>query len=203
MKKIISIVLVHLIGITTLLGQKQLDKYQIQVDGLGCPFCAYGLEKKFKEFKGIKDVAIKIETGDFSFQYPSDKPLTMIQVIDQVKKAGYTPKTASIIRIDGVEESFPDATEISNEAALRKSEILVSGNCDMCKARIEAAALSNSKVQSAIWDSESKRLSLVMNTNIDKETIGKLIAEVGHDNEYVKSIDKVYDELPPCCLYRK
>ena len=35
-------------------AQKTFDQFEVQVDGLGCPFCAYGLEKKFKEFKGIK-----------------------------------------------------------------------------------------------------------------------------------------------------
>ena len=49
-----------LIALSTVLSvqaQKQMDQFQVQVDGLGCPFCAYGLEKKFKEFKGIKNVA--------------------------------------------------------------------------------------------------------------------------------------------------
>ncbi|MFT4565961.1 MAG: mercuric ion binding protein [Saprospiraceae bacterium] len=30
------------------------DNFTMQVDGLGCPFYAYGLEKKFKKFKGLK-----------------------------------------------------------------------------------------------------------------------------------------------------
>ena len=42
---------------TSLLAQKNIkndknnpkDEVSVQVDGLGCPFCAYGLEKKMKE----------------------------------------------------------------------------------------------------------------------------------------------------------
>ena len=62
---------------TTMVAQEGTDQYEIQVDGLGCPFCAYGLEKKFKEFDGIKNVAIEIETGDFTFTLPSEANLSM------------------------------------------------------------------------------------------------------------------------------
>ncbi|HHH13154.1 MAG TPA: copper chaperone, partial [Thiolapillus brandeum] len=27
--------------------------YEMRVDGLACPFCAYGIEKKFKAMKGV------------------------------------------------------------------------------------------------------------------------------------------------------
>ncbi len=86
------------------LAQKAYDKFEVQVDGLGCPFCAYGLEKKFKEFKGIKKVTIDIETGDFSFNYPTEKSLTLKKVQEQVKKAGYTPIVARVVREDGSTE---------------------------------------------------------------------------------------------------
>lgn len=85
MKK--TIVVTMVIGMMTVFGanaQKAMDTFMVQVDGLGCPFCAYGLEKKFKEFKGIKDVKIDIETGDFSFAYPTEKELSLAAVQQQV-----------------------------------------------------------------------------------------------------------------------
>ena len=76
-----------LFSTTTTEAQKaERDQYTIQVDGLGCPFCAFGLEKKFKEFKGIKGVKIDMETGVFNFTYPSDKPLSIEEVQVQVDK---------------------------------------------------------------------------------------------------------------------
>ena len=100
-------------------AQKAMDQFEIQVDGLGCPFCAYGLEKKFKELKGIKKVAIDIETGDFSFQYPAEKELTMEMVIKQVEKAGYTPVTSKITRADGtIENSMDDITKMNKEGVV-------------------------------------------------------------------------------------
>lgn len=80
------------------------DQYTIKVDGLGCPFCAYGLEKKFKEFKEIKDIAIVMETGEFTFTYPASDPLSIATVAAQVEKAGYTPVMVKIVRFDGTVE---------------------------------------------------------------------------------------------------
>ena len=34
----------------------RMDSFTVKVEGLGCPFCAYGLEKKFKELKGLYDL---------------------------------------------------------------------------------------------------------------------------------------------------
>ena len=109
-------------------AQKAMDAFEIQVDGLGCPFCAYGLEKKFKEFKGIKKVAIDIETGDFSFEYPTEKALTLVDITKQVEKAGYTPITSKITRADGtVETSKANNTELSATSEIVTQQVVVAG----------------------------------------------------------------------------
>ena len=67
MKKTITIIAFLILGFATTetkAQSKKVDQFKVQVDGLGCPFCAFGLEKKFKELKGIKKVRIDIETGD-------------------------------------------------------------------------------------------------------------------------------------------
>lgn len=181
---------------------QEMDHFQLQVDGLGCPFCAYGLEKKFKEFKGIKKVAIQIETGDFTFQYPSEKALSMHSVVLQVKKAGYTPKLARIKRYNGQEEVF--TAPKNKEAPIVASELQmrVLGNCDMCKARIETAALSIKGVDSAIWDKINKQLKVKHNKEVSLQHVGNAVAAVGHDNEISKAAKEVYNNLPPCCTYR-
>jgi Cu(I)/Ag(I) efflux system membrane fusion protein len=82
--------------------------------------------------------------------------------------------------------------------------IKVSGNCDMCKERIETAAKSVPGVASAEWSTETKLLHLSFDggkTNID--AIQKAIAKAGHDTEKFKAPDNIYKELPECCLYRK
>ena len=115
-----------------------IDKFSVQVDGLGCPFCAYGLEKKFKELKGIKKVKIEMETGMMDFVFPSEKALSIQQVEKQVEKAGYTPVSVSVERADGSVETTEtkEDTEIAIDN-LKEISFFVAGNCGMCKARIE------------------------------------------------------------------
>ncbi len=86
-------------------SKKDLDQFTVQVEGLGCPFCAFGLEKRFKELKGIKKISIEMKTGTLTFDYPTAKKLTIVQVEEQVAKAGYTSAGVSIKRKDGTVEA--------------------------------------------------------------------------------------------------
>lgn len=80
----------------------------------------------------------------------------------------------------------------------------VSGNCEMCKERIENAALSVIGVSVAVWDMSTKKISIDFDKSItDQVSIEKAIANVGHDTELFKADDAVYKALPACCLYRK
>lgn len=189
----------------SLSAQSERDQVEVQVDGLGCPFCAYGLEKKFKEFKGIKDVKIEMETGQFYFTYPSEKKMSLEQVESQVDKAGYTAVSTKITRNDGtVEESKQNITELSTESEIVTKDIFVAGNCGMCKARIEKSAKKIRGVINASWDKENKMLKLEFDSS--QTSIGEVaeaMAQAGHDTKYTKADDKTYDELPGCCQYER
>lgn len=185
-------------------AQKDMDKFMVQVDGLGCPFCAYGLEKKFKEFKGIKDVKIDIETGDFSFNYPSEKVLAMQAVLAQVEKAGYTPITTKIERADGTVETSQGSRSIVEDGMFVTQTVNVAGNCDMCKARIEKAAMLVEGVSSAVWDKESKLLEVGLDPNSTSLfAVEKMIASKGHDTENHEAHGDDYGNLPACCQYER
>lgn len=178
------------------------DQFEVQVDGLGCPFCAYGLEKKFKEFKGIKDVKIDIKTGDFSFSYPADKELSMKDVQAQVEKAGYTPNISKITRANGKVETSQGKKD-EKLGALTAGKLKVYGACGMCKARIEKAMVDLPGVQAATWDVDTKMLAISYDkSKVTMDAINKKAAAVGHDTDSAKASTKVYDALPGCCHYR-
>lgn len=203
MKKTILVTLV--IGMMTVFGasaQKAMDKFMVQVDGLGCPFCAYGLEKKFKEFKGIKNVKIDIETGDFSFAYPAEKVLTLDAVQQQVEKAGYTPITAKIERADGtIEESAGQFVSEITEGNVTKN-LIVAGNCGMCEARISKAAKSVAGVSEISWDKDTKMMKVSFDAAATTlSEIEMAIAKAGHDTKNHKAKTGTYDKLPGCCHY--
>ncbi|MGB2129732.1 MAG: heavy-metal-associated domain-containing protein [Flavicella sp.] len=183
-----------------LLAQKKTkDQFSVKVDGLGCPFCAYGLDKKFKDLEGIKDIEIEMETGMLQFNIPSQPVMSLQKVANQVEKAGYTPVFVKVERAEGVKDSLVIALKKTRYA---EKELKVSGNCNMCKERIEAAAKTVKGVKSAVWSAASQQIKLQLSDNTSLEKVSEAIAEAGHDTELSKSDTATYQNLPMCCLYR-
>ena len=78
--------------------------------------------------------------------------------------------------------------------------LIVSGNCEICKERIEKAALSIDGVDSASWNISDGNLSLTFDprrTSLDEISLG--IAAVGHDTNLHKSGRCVQGKMPDCC----
>ena len=93
--------------------------------------------------------------------------------------------------------------EISKAKDIRTDTIHVDGNCNMCKNRIENAALIRG-VKKAEWHKHHDHLVVIYDANkVTSLEIEKAVAEVGHDTPNYKADDKVYDALPKCCLYRE
>ena len=86
----------------------------------------------------------------------------------------------------------------------KKSNFEVIGNCDICKKRIEKAALSLRGVKMATWDIPSNIISVTYNSNkILLDEIQIAIANVGHDTPSFNAPDNIYNELPICCIYER
>ncbi len=85
-----------------------------------------------------------------------------------------------------------------------KYEIEVNGNCDMCKKRIEKAALGVQGVKVAQWHDGHQHLHVTLNENkCDIMQVHQAVAAVGHDTDQVKAKDEVYEKLHHCCLYER
>jgi periplasmic mercuric ion binding protein len=79
----------------------------------------------------------------------------------------------------------------------------VKGVCNMCKERIETAAIYTKGVKFASWNKDSQEITVVYNPkNTTAETIHQNIANAGHDTASAKASSEVYSKLPDCCLYR-
>lgn len=67
-------------------------KVTLRVDGLSCPFCAYGLEKKLKSLKSVKSIEIKINDGLVSLLLKKNGRVTRSEIEKKIKEAGFTLK---------------------------------------------------------------------------------------------------------------
>ena len=94
------------------------------------------------------------------------------------------------------------AQEKGNKNA--KANFEVSGNCEMCKIRIEKAAFKVKGVKMATWDIPSNIMSVVYDSNkVPLNALQSEIAKAGHDTPLVKADNTIYNKLPNCCLYRR
>jgi mercuric ion binding protein len=182
----------------------QYDQFTVRVDGLGCPFCAYGLEKKFKEVDDIKDIEINLQEGIMTYKVPSSLGMDFDRVVKLVDDAGYTAISVRVIRSNGVEESFQnkDAGSAKTEHGIMEASFKVLGNCGMCKDRIEKAAMAVKGVSKADWSEENQKLYVEFDNSITSiDAIHKAVAAVGHDTELVNAPNRVYNRLHHCCKY--
>lgn len=88
-------------------------------------------------------------------------------------------------------------------AQSKTDSIKVSGNCGMCKKRIETA-LKVPGITSADWNVKSKML--MVNYETSKLTLNEVqqkVADAGHDTPKFKATEAAYSKLPGCCQYER
>src|SRR5690606_33581727 len=94
------------------------------------------------------------------------------------------------------------AKDASAQSRIVEAEFEVSGNCGMCKRRIEAALAING-IKYAEWNVETKTLKVAYRRDkFTEKEIHARVAATGHDTELTRAADETYSNLPFCCLYR-
>lgn len=66
--------------------------YSLQVDGLACPFCAYGIEKQLLSVDGVQDVVVDLNAGSVQVTMQDGSTLNQATAKQAVKDAGFTLK---------------------------------------------------------------------------------------------------------------
>ncbi|MDF1630896.1 MAG: heavy-metal-associated domain-containing protein [Alcanivoracaceae bacterium] len=67
-------------------------RYMLRVDGLACPYCAYGIEKKIKALDGVDKTSVEIMLNDglVIFQADTPEPMTEASLKTLINDAGFT-----------------------------------------------------------------------------------------------------------------
>jgi len=81
-------------------ARADIEEIVLRVDGLACPFCAYGLEKKLGRVSGVDQVDVQMDAG---------------RVI-------LTPSRGTVVSVDTVERAVSDAG-----FSLRSTELTATG----------------------------------------------------------------------------
>ena len=74
-----------------------MQRLVLRVDGLACPFCAYGLEKKLLALPGVTSYDADLREGKVFVGLNASASLPAFErVRDMVKKAGFTLRSVSL-----------------------------------------------------------------------------------------------------------
>jgi len=76
-------------------AQTEIDKsgkkyVRVDVDGLACPFCAYGLEKKLLGIDGADNFNANIDSAYATLTVPAKSKVTKDEIKQIVKDAGFS-----------------------------------------------------------------------------------------------------------------
>ncbi|MDB5251752.1 MAG: hypothetical protein JWP27_921 [Flaviaesturariibacter sp.] len=86
-------------------------------------------------------------------------------------------------------------------AQAKTASFKVSGECGMCKSKIEAAA-KKAGASKASWSEDTKVLTVRYNsTSSNTAKIQKAIAATGYDTPGYKATEESYNKLHACCKY--
>ena len=64
--------------------------YKLRVDGLACPFCAYGVEKQLKAVQGVEKVDVDLKTGNVTVTVVEGAVFDEATAKKAVTDAGFT-----------------------------------------------------------------------------------------------------------------
>ncbi len=85
---LISLSILFCLSSITLAGENE-ERVIMQVEGLYCPFCAYGLEKHIKKINGFKSININIKEGTAEIAFESGARVSRASILEAVENAGF------------------------------------------------------------------------------------------------------------------
>ncbi len=69
--------------------ENQRIQIKIEVKGLSCPFCAYGLEKRLRELPAVQSVDIQLKEGVAVLKFLKEKAPSEQELREAIEKAGF------------------------------------------------------------------------------------------------------------------
>ena len=77
-------------------AQAEIRTATVAVDGMACPFCAFGIEKRLKKVAGVGSVTISARKGTATLVAKAEKSIDVEQIPGAIKAAGFTPGSITV-----------------------------------------------------------------------------------------------------------
>jgi mercuric ion binding protein len=69
----------------------QVTTATVEVKGMSCPFCAFGVEKRLGAVAGVEQVVVSMKGGSAELTAATDRSIDLTAVPEAVRRAGFTP----------------------------------------------------------------------------------------------------------------
>jgi len=93
MRRAVAALLAAMLWGATILPASAGTSHTIKVDGLACPFCAYGIEKQLRAIPGVNRVKVSIKSGTVIVSLRDGAELTRARAARAVKDAGFSMRS--------------------------------------------------------------------------------------------------------------
>ena len=95
MKKFLALLIITLaVSAQVRAGETQ---YQMRIDGLACPYCAYGIEKNLKKIDGVGKIEVDLNNGLVTVNVAAGVTLTEEQMSKLFTDSGFTFRSMSMV----------------------------------------------------------------------------------------------------------
>ena len=86
-----AFLLVVILALPTALWGAEREVLVIQVTGMTCPFCVYGVEKSLSKLPGVEKVEVSLEGKKVRVVMKSDHTADEMRIRKAIRDAGFTP----------------------------------------------------------------------------------------------------------------
>lgn len=120
----------------------------LEVDGLACPFCAYGIEKKVKEVANVESIEVRVSEGIVVVHPQEGTAVDLAALGTAVHDAGFTPRGISLAaRGQVIEYQGTPALALPNDIVLLLDD---GARTDELLAAVEAGSDTLVRVQGTV-----------------------------------------------------
>lgn len=82
----------------------EFKSVKVKVDGLACPFCAYGLEKKLAQVKGVTEAKTDLKNGTVNLSMAKGGGVNVRSLDKAVREAGFSMRDVAVTALGWLKE---------------------------------------------------------------------------------------------------
>lgn len=80
-------------------AQARVESATVIVEGMACPFCAFGVEKRLKKVGGVGSIVVSMGESSASLTASEEGSIDVASIPEAIRKAGFTPGTIEITAV--------------------------------------------------------------------------------------------------------